>query len=87
MSHSAEIDALAKALAFPGHNEMFAAWFKDGKKVRHEDVGGIQCRCGWSAPADPKGYRPWDAWHVHLAEAFVASGWTVTPPAMTEEDR
>lgn len=81
---TAENDALAKALAFPGHSDHFAAWFGGGRKVRHEDVGGIQCLCGWSAPADSQGFRPWRAWYAHLADVLIAAGWRVFPPGKQE---
>lgn len=35
------------------------------------DDGGMTCTCEWSAPADERGFRPWRAWHEHVAALVV----------------
>lgn len=45
----------------------------DGKGgVKWQDDGGLSCNCGWTAPPDSRGFRPWGAWHRHVAEAVMA---------------
>jgi hypothetical protein len=90
--HSAEKDAgvferaasdeglLLRAVTEMGsHVEHFNAWFENGVKVRHEDVGGIQCTCGWTHGPEG-GFRPWQRFKAHqLQEGLLAVGRDLPP--------
>lgn len=72
LAEASDDDLLRAVRSMGSHVDHFSAWFEDGKRVRFEDVGGIQCTCGWSHPPI-EGIRPWAEFHAHWLKCGLAA--------------